>query len=257
MALAGFSAARGRGAAAGDEPQALRRRRSTSTTSSFVAGAVGATGVAPEIGRAGLGADPGLLRLRLPEGALGRLRPARLPVGLAAGPLRPRVPLRAAERAADGLLPARLAGPRGAAARHPDRPARRQPQRASSATSSAEPELRGGLVVRIGLGYVKGVRKEEMEALVAERERGGPYRGIADLASRSGAGAGEPRTAGLGGGARRHPGRRRRRAPRGRSGGSGSPAPGAAARRAAPSWRCRSSRPRPPRAGAARRVGAS
>jgi error-prone DNA polymerase len=49
-------------------------------------------------------------------------------------------------------------------------------------------ELRGGLVVRIGLGYVKGVRAEEMEALVAERERGGPYRGIADLASRSGAG---------------------------------------------------------------------
>ncbi|MBS1878530.1 MAG: DNA polymerase III subunit alpha [Actinobacteria bacterium] len=49
-------------------------------------------------------------------------------------------------------------------------------------------EAPGGLVVRIGLGYVKGVRKEEMEALVAERERGGPYRGIADLASRSGAG---------------------------------------------------------------------
>src|SRR5665811_1890439 len=42
--------------------------------------------------------------------------------------------------------------------------------------------------VRIGLGYVKGAREEEMEALVAERERGGPYRGIADLASRSGAG---------------------------------------------------------------------
>ncbi|MDX6626648.1 MAG: error-prone polymerase, partial [Solirubrobacterales bacterium] len=51
-----------------------------------------------------------------------------------------------------------------------------------------EPRLRGGLVVRIGLGYVKGVRAEEMEALVAERERGGPYSGIAELASRSGAG---------------------------------------------------------------------
>jgi error-prone DNA polymerase len=45
-----------------------------------------------------------------------------------------------------------------------------------------------GLEVRIGLGYVKGVRREEMEALVGERERGGHYRGIADLASRSGAG---------------------------------------------------------------------
>jgi error-prone DNA polymerase len=47
---------------------------------------------------------------------------------------------------------------------------------------------RGGLVVRIGLGYVKGVRGEEMEGLVAEREGGGPYRALADLASRSGAG---------------------------------------------------------------------
>jgi error-prone DNA polymerase len=46
----------------------------------------------------------------------------------------------------------------------------------------------GGLVVRIGLGYVKGVREEEMEGLVAARERDGEYRGIADLASRSGAG---------------------------------------------------------------------
>ncbi len=48
--------------------------------------------------------------------------------------------------------------------------------------------LRGGLVVRVGLGYVKGVRREEMEALVGERERCGPYRGVAELASRSGAG---------------------------------------------------------------------
>jgi error-prone DNA polymerase len=51
-----------------------------------------------------------------------------------------------------------------------------------------EPEAPGGRMVRIGLGYVKGVRKEEMEALVTERERGGPYRGIAELASRSGVG---------------------------------------------------------------------
>jgi error-prone DNA polymerase len=50
-----------------------------------------------------------------------------------------------------------------------------------------EAEVRGGLLVRIGLGYVKGVREEEMKSLVAERERGGRYRGIADLASRSGA----------------------------------------------------------------------
>jgi error-prone DNA polymerase len=52
----------------------------------------------------------------------------------------------------------------------------------------AEGGVRGGLAVRIGLGYVKGVRREEVEALVAERERGGPYGGIAELASRCGAG---------------------------------------------------------------------
>jgi error-prone DNA polymerase len=48
--------------------------------------------------------------------------------------------------------------------------------------------IEGELTVRVGLGYVKGVRKEEMEGLVGERERSGDYAGIADLASRSGAG---------------------------------------------------------------------
>ena len=61
--------------------------------------------------------DRRLLGLRLPEGALGGLRAARLPVHLAAGALPPGVPLRAPERAADGLLPAGRAGARGAAAR--------------------------------------------------------------------------------------------------------------------------------------------
>jgi error-prone DNA polymerase len=46
--------------------------------------------------------------------------------------------------------------------------------------------VRGGLTVRIGLGYVKGVREEEMHSLAAERERSGDYASIADLASRSG-----------------------------------------------------------------------
>jgi error-prone DNA polymerase len=48
--------------------------------------------------------------------------------------------------------------------------------------------IEGELSVRIGLGYVKGVRVEEMESLVGERERSGEYAGIADLASRCGAG---------------------------------------------------------------------
>jgi error-prone DNA polymerase len=42
--------------------------------------------------------------------------------------------------------------------------------------------------VRIGLGYVLGVRGDDVEALVAEREAGGPFRSPADLASRAGAG---------------------------------------------------------------------
>ncbi len=41
--------------------------------------------------------------------------------------------------------------------------------------------------VRIGLGYVNGVRKEAVKAIVAERERGGPFRALADLAARCGA----------------------------------------------------------------------
>ncbi len=42
--------------------------------------------------------------------------------------------------------------------------------------------------VRIGLGYVLGVRRDEVEALVAARQSGGPFRSLADLASRAGAG---------------------------------------------------------------------
>jgi error-prone DNA polymerase len=44
------------------------------------------------------------------------------------------------------------------------------------------------LAVRIGLGYITGLREEEARGLVAERERGGAYAGLADLASRSGIG---------------------------------------------------------------------
>ena len=116
----GLHRRRGRGAAAGDEPQALgggaerlrralRRRRGRARRRARAR-------------RAGVRAGARLLGLRLSEVARGRLRPARLPVDLAARPLRPRAALRAVQRAADGLLSARLAHPRGAAAR--DRGAR-------------------------------------------------------------------------------------------------------------------------------------
>ena len=41
--------------------------------------------------------------------------------------------------------------------------------------------------MRVGLGYVNGVREEEARALVAEREGGGPWRSLGDLSGRSGA----------------------------------------------------------------------
>jgi error-prone DNA polymerase len=56
---------------------------------------------------------------------------------------------------------------------------------AGGSRGSSHPPMTIG--VRMGLGYVKGMKEEEMEALVEERERSGEYAGIADLASRSGA----------------------------------------------------------------------
>jgi error-prone DNA polymerase len=45
------------------------------------------------------------------------------------------------------------------------------------------------LEVRIGLGYVRGVRAQDAADLVAARVRGGRFRGLSDLASRAGCGA--------------------------------------------------------------------
>ncbi|HEY5192873.1 MAG TPA: DNA polymerase III subunit alpha [Solirubrobacteraceae bacterium] len=56
---------------------------------------------------------------------------------------------------------------------------------------SREPTLRdqdatlAGLGVRVGLGYVKGAVTDEVRELVAERERGGPFRDLGDLAARA------------------------------------------------------------------------
>lgn len=45
----------------------------------------------------------------------------------------------------------------------------------------------GGLAVRVGLGYVKGLSADDARVVVAERDLGGPYADLAALASRSGA----------------------------------------------------------------------
>ncbi len=54
--------------------------------------------------------------------------------------------------------------------------------------SGAECGLQDGRV-RIGLGYVKGVREQEVKELVAAREKAGRFRNLSDLASRTGASA--------------------------------------------------------------------
>src|SRR5919107_2325997 len=47
----------------------------------------------------------------------------------------------------------------------------------------------GNGAVRLGLGYVNGVKEAEIRALAAERDQGGPWRSLGDLAARSGASA--------------------------------------------------------------------
>jgi error-prone DNA polymerase len=46
-----------------------------------------------------------------------------------------------------------------------------------------------GSAVRLGLGYVNGVKEAEIRALAAERDQGGSWRSLGDLAARSGASA--------------------------------------------------------------------
>jgi error-prone DNA polymerase len=58
--------------------------------------------------------------------------------------------------------------------------------RPDAAASLAECRVEDG-AVRIGLGYVNGVRGHDVKAIVTERERGGPFRSLADLAARCGA----------------------------------------------------------------------
>jgi error-prone DNA polymerase len=58
--------------------------------------------------------------------------------------------------------------------------------------SGVECEIEGGdrpARVRIGLGYVRGVRADEVAALVGVREAGGGFRSLSDLASRAGSSA--------------------------------------------------------------------
>ncbi len=55
--------------------------------------------------------------------------------------------------------------------------------------SEVECDLDGNERVRVGLGYVKGVRRVEVEQLVAARQKAGRFESLSDLASRAGAGS--------------------------------------------------------------------
>jgi error-prone DNA polymerase len=55
--------------------------------------------------------------------------------------------------------------------------------------SEVECDIDSGGRVRIGLGYVRGVRRREVEEIVATRKAGGRFGSLADLASRAGAGS--------------------------------------------------------------------
>ena len=118
---------RGRGAAAGDEPQALRGGDASATTgaSSPAPRERGVPAATAERVWAQIQGFSGFGFPKAHSAAFGLLayQSAWLRVHRAA-----RVPLRPAQRAADGLLPARRPRPRGPAPRHPPGRPRRQPQ---------------------------------------------------------------------------------------------------------------------------------
>ena len=117
MALAGFTVGEAEGLR-----RAMSRKRSRDAIEAyrqrFVDGAA-AAGVDRETAEQRVREAARFRLVRVPEVACGRVRAARLPVGVASPPLPGRVPVRAPERPADGLLPAREPRPGRAAARAP------------------------------------------------------------------------------------------------------------------------------------------
>ena len=58
------------------------------------------------------------------------------------------------------------------------------PQTQNESDNDNTPSL-ANLGVRLGLGYIKGAKADEVQALVKERERGGPFRDLGELAART------------------------------------------------------------------------
>jgi error-prone DNA polymerase len=70
----------------------------------------------------------------------------------------------------------------------PTRPSPPTPLHPHPAPAAAPPPAAARAAVRLGLGYILGVRAEEVAALVAARQADGPFRSLEDLAARAGAG---------------------------------------------------------------------
>ena len=200
--VAGCIAGRGRPGAPGDGLQAQRGARwprcATGSTTAWRAN--GITGAAR---RRHLRQDQGVRRIRLRREPRDQLRLPGLRLVLAEA-LPPGGILRgAAQRPADGLLLAAVAGPRRPATRRarcsartstprrprpPGRPDRELPERP---TGRAEPPAtpvpgRPQPAVRLGLSSVRTISTELADRIVAEREPDGPYPSMADLARRVG-----------------------------------------------------------------------
>ena len=156
--LAGFSVGEAEGLR-----RAMSRKRShaalESYRSRFVAGA-GEKGVDEGLAAPGVRQARRLLGLRLSEVALGRIRVARVPVGVAAAPLRTGVPRLAPQCAADGLLSAGDARPRRTEARGRDAPAGREPQRGGLHDRGRRCSCRLEVRDRAGGGRRGGRRRE-------------------------------------------------------------------------------------------------
>ncbi len=54
----------------------------------------------------------------------------------------------------------------------------------AASQSASSPDAVSALAVRIGLGYVAGVRADDVRGVVAERERGGAFQSVSELAAR-------------------------------------------------------------------------
>ena len=187
IALAGLLGGRGRGTAAGDEPQALGggdpRYRER-----FIEGAVG-RGVEREVAERVYGQIEGFSGFGFPKShsaAFGLLAYQSTWLRVHYGPellcaLLNEQPM--------GFYPpdalVHEAQRRGIEVLPPDVNASEVECRVETVGAAAGSV--GGPPVRIGLGYIAEVAEADANAVVAERRRGGAYRGVADLAGRSGA----------------------------------------------------------------------